>query len=298
MGNNSVLKGSLLVALGASSYGMLTTFVKMAYEEGFTTAEVTFSQLLLGFLGLTVLNFFRKQKKNPKKIEKTNRKSIIQLMLAGTSLGLTSLFYYSAVQYVSVSIGIVLLMQSVWMGVIVDSVLHKTFPSKMKLMAVVIILMGTLLATNVFMETVSVDWRGIGFGLLAATSYTTTIFASNRVATNLPSLVRSKWMVLGGFIIVAIVMLPQLISTMNLEIFVLWGPVLALFGTIFAPLFLTSGMPKINMGLGAIVSSIELPVAVLMAYFLLGEKVNVYQWLGIVLILFSIVLMNRKKVLK
>jgi hypothetical protein len=36
------------------------------------------------------------------------------LMLAGTSLGGTSLFYYIAVQYINVSIAIVLLMQSVW----------------------------------------------------------------------------------------------------------------------------------------------------------------------------------------
>jgi hypothetical protein len=37
-------------------------------------------------------------------------------MLAGTSLGMTSVFYYLTVKYIPVSIGIVLLMQTVWMG--------------------------------------------------------------------------------------------------------------------------------------------------------------------------------------
>ncbi|MFO7720397.1 MAG: EamA/RhaT family transporter, partial [Gillisia sp.] len=54
--NNPVLKGSLMVALGASSYGMLTTFVKMAYAEGFTSYEITFSQMILGLFGLIIIN--------------------------------------------------------------------------------------------------------------------------------------------------------------------------------------------------------------------------------------------------
>lgn len=295
MSKNSVLKGSLLVAIGAASYGVLTTFVKMAYEEGFSMTEVTFSQLFLGFAGLSLLDFFFKRGKKEKLPEKASKSQIIRLILAGTSLGLTSIFYYSAVQYVSVSVGIVLLMQSVWMGVVLDAFVHKTMPSKSKFLTVGIILVGTLLATNVFLETVEIDLRGIGFGLLAAMSYTMTIFVSNKIAVNLPAITRSKWMLLGGFLIVALISLPKLFSGFDVGIFYKWGPILAFFGTILPPLFFTTGMPKINMGLGAIVSSLELPVAVLMAYFLLNEKVNAYQWMGIVLILFSIVIMNMKK---
>jgi len=36
MSNNNVLKGVFLVGFGATSYGMLATFVKMAYNEGYT----------------------------------------------------------------------------------------------------------------------------------------------------------------------------------------------------------------------------------------------------------------------
>jgi hypothetical protein len=38
MSNNNIIKGVFLVALGATSYGMLATFVKLAYQENFTTA--------------------------------------------------------------------------------------------------------------------------------------------------------------------------------------------------------------------------------------------------------------------
>jgi drug/metabolite transporter (DMT)-like permease len=40
------------------------------------------------------------------------------------------------------------------------------------------------------------------------------------------------------------------------------------------------------------VSALELPVSVMMAYFLLHEQVVLVQWIGIILIVLAIVLMN------
>lgn len=295
--NNSILKGSVLVALGASSYGMLTTFVKMAYAEGYTSYEITFSQMLLGLIGLIIINLLFVREKQVY-TEETKTKSILKLMAAGTSLGLTSIFYYIAVKYIPVSIGIVLLMQSVWMGVLLEAVMAKKKPGINKILAVLVILIGTVLATNMLMSDIELDWRGIGWGLLAAVSYTITIYTSNTLALHLHSFRRSLWMMLGGTVIIAIISAPYLIEQFNLEIFMKWGLLLALFGTILPPILFTSGMPKINVGLGAIISSVELPVAVLMAYLLLDEVVNIYQWIGIIIILASVFLMNMKKLNK
>ena len=295
---NSILKGGLLVALGASCYGLLTTFVKLAYEEHYTAYEVTFSQILIGFAALVILNLFLKKKKPAITDPKLRRKTIFYLMLAGTSLGFTSIFYYLAIQYITVSVGIVLLMQSVWIGVVLDSIINKIKPTKIKVVSVVLILIGTVLAADLLMQEQTVELAGIGYGILAALSYTVTIMTSNSVGTQYHPITRSKWMMFGGFLVVSVITLPELIDYMDFSIFRLWGPVLALFGTILPPLFFTAGMPKINVGLGAIISSIELPVAVLMGYFVLNEDQNIYKWIGILLILSSIVLMNLKKVRK
>lgn len=292
--NNSVFKGSLLVAMGAASYGMLTTFVKMAYAEGFTSYEITFSQMFLGLIGLLIINLlFVKNKKT--KSSNPQTKSILKLMAAGTSLGLTSTFYYLAVKYVPVSVGIVLLMQSVWMGVVLEAVMTRTKPSNQKIIAVLAILGGTLLATNLLLDSIQIDWRGIGWGMLAAASYTVTISTSNQVSLHMHSLRRSLWMMLGGTLTVGIILSPFLLEQFNSEILTKWGLILALFGTILPPILYTAGMPKINVGLGAIISSIELPAAVLMAYFLINEQVNTYQWAGILIILLAVVQMNLPK---
>jgi drug/metabolite transporter (DMT)-like permease len=288
---NKVLKGVFLVAFGATSYGMLATFVKMAYNEGYTTAEVTTSQFVLGILGILLINLFQKIK-NKNTAQKASKQNIFHLMLAGTSLGMTSVFYYLAVKYIPVSIGIVLLMQTVWMGVLLEMILEKKIPSTQKIVSVVIVLIGTVLATNLIKNELQLDWHGIMWGILAAASFTTTMFTANRVATNISSAQRSLFMLLGGAIIVFSFSIATQITPFNFAIFLKWGIILALFGTIIPPMLMNAGFPLTGIGLGSIVSALELPISVLMAYFLLNEAVNGIQWFGITLIVLAIVIMN------
>lgn len=291
MSQKNVLKGVLLVALGATSYGMLATFVKLAYDEGFTTAEVTTSQFILGIFGLLLINAFQKVR-HKENVLKASAKNIFSLMLAGTSLGMTSLFYYLAVKYIPVSIGIVLLMQTVWMGVFLEMILEKKLPSLQKIIAVFIVLGGTVLATNIIKNDVELDWRGICWGILAAASFTTTMFTANRVAVGISSAQRSLYMLLGGAVIVFSFALATQNTPFNFSIFLKWGIVLSLFGTIIPPMLMNAGFPLTGIGLGSIVSALELPVSVTMAYVLLSEKVILLQWVGIVLIILAIIIMN------
>lgn len=99
-------------------------------------------------------------------------------------------------------------------------------------------------------------------------------------------------MILGGLIIIVFIFHSFLNQHFSYGIFLRWGPILALFGTILPPLLFTRGMPFTGMGLGAIIASIEIPVSVLMANLLLKEPVSLLQWLGVILILLAVMLMN------
>ena len=308
-----MLKGVLYVALGASIFGMLATFVKLSYQDGYTTSEVTTAQFVLGLTGLLILNLIqRKTSKQP--LAQPTSREIKMLMLAGTSLGCTSLFYYLCVQYINVSIAIVLLMQSVWFSVVVESVISKKFPNAKKVVATVIVLIGTYFATNMINLDVKLDLHGIFWGLLAAASFSITMFTSNKIATHIPVLKKSLIMLSGGAVIIFIFLFFAQIGPLhfdvlkefylnftdntahikpfNFSIFYTYGFILALFGTIIPPTLFNLGFPKTGLGLGSIISSIELPVSVTMAFILLGEQVILIQWMGIILILFAIVLMN------
>lgn len=291
MFKNNTLKGVFLVGIGATSYGMLATFVKMAYAEGYNTAEVTISQFVMGIIGILIINGFQKAKNQDEVIKATHR-NIFQLMIAGTSTGLTSVFYYLAVKYIPVSIAIILLMQTVWIGLLLEMILEKKMPSTQKIVAAGVVLLGTVLATNIFQNEIQLDWRGILLGMLAACSFTTTMFTANRVALGISSAQRSLYMLLGGAVIVFIFAIATLNTAFHFEIFLKWGIILSLFGTIIPPMLMNAGFPLTGIGLGSIVSALELPVSVLMAYFLLHENVVFIQWIGILLILLAIVTMN------
>ena len=313
MEKKSIFKGVLFVAMGASIFGMLATFVKLSYRDGFTTSEVTTAQFVLGLLGLLILNGIQ-TKTAKKNLAKPTAKEVRILMLAGTSLGCTSLFYYLCVQYINVSIAIVLLMQSVWFSVVVESFISRKFPNLKKIIATIIVLAGTFLATNLINLNVTLDWHGVFWGLMAAASFTATMFTSNTLATHIPVLRKSLIMLSGGAIIVFIFLFfaqigplhfdflkslylnftdnTEHIKPFDFSIFYTYGFVLALFGTIIPPILFNLGFPKTGLGLGSIISSLELPVSVTMAFVLLGEEVIVIQWVGIILILFAIVLMN------
>lgn len=317
MKENNILKGVFLVAFGASSFGMLASFVKLAYAAGYTTAEVTFSQVILGLIGIFLLNLLKKKKT----LEvKESKRDIRNLIIAGTSMGFTSVLYYLAVSFIDASIAVVLLMQSVWIGVVIESITTRKIPNLAKIAAVILILFGTVLATNIISSEIKLDSRGIIFGFLASCSFATTMFTSNAVATHLPALRRSLYMLIGATVIVGLFTFITQVGPNNSEFFMKilhsisentkgvrdfdfsimyqWGLLLALFGTIIPPVLLNMGFPYTGVGLGSIVASIELPVSVSVAYLLLNEQVIALQWFGITLILGAIVLMNSSIIFK
>ena len=118
------------------------------------------------------------------------------------------------------------------------------------------------------------------------------MFTANKVALGISSAQRSLYMLLGGAVIVFGFSIYTQVTPFNFEIFAKWGIVLALFGTIIPPMLLNAGFPHTGIGLGSIVSSLELPVSVTMAFVLLHEQVLAIQWTGIAVIIFAIIISN------
>lgn len=292
---NSV-KGALFIAIGAASYGVLATTVKFANNTGVSTAELTFSQFLFGAAALTILAFFQSKKQNRQSFKSTlAKRSKRKLMIFGTSLGLTSSFYYLSIQFVPVSVGIVLLMQTTWMGVILEFFIDKGKKvNRTKVAGAVVTLLGTALAAKLFESNFSVNFWGIGFGLLAALSYTVAIYASNKVALQLSAIVRSQYLVYGGLLAVILFWNIRILENFDWIALFQWGAFLGFFGTILPPVLYSKGFPETGTGLGSIISALEIPVSVLSAHFVLNEEISILQWLGIAIILFSIIIVQRQ----
>ncbi|QIH34965.1 DMT family transporter [Sphingobacterium sp. DR205] len=283
-------KSILYVAAGACSYGLLATLVKYANKLGIHTGVLTFLQFLIGFLFLLGFNYFSKSKIQ----EQASLPVKLKLTAWGMSLGLTSTLYYLAIQYIPVSVGIILLMQSIWISLIVEALIKKQMPSKAKIIGVVTVLLGTALSTDIFSETKALDTRGLLLGFGAGISYAVAIFSSSNIANQLPSPVRSLFLVLGGLLLIIIFWNIQIVQQMTLKALP-WGLIIALFGTVLPPLFFTRGIPRTGIALGNIISSLEIPISTISAVLLLHETVSGIQWAGIVLILLAVTVINLRK---
>ena len=297
-----MLKGILYVLLGAASYGVLATVVKLSYKDGYHVSEVTFSQYSIGFAVLWLFAYLSTKRKSVQtantRDKKLQQKDILKLIVAGTSLGFTGLFYYSSVQTIDVSICIVLLMQSVWMGVVLESILEKRKPSSNKIIAVVLVLVGTVFATDAYRNFGQLDTVGLVWGFLAALSYTISLYTANRVGLSLSNPFRSAYMMTGAWIVITIALIFLLPKAFEWSVFYPWGIYLALFGTIIPPIFLNKGFPLTGIGVGSILVSLEIPVSVFMAVMLLNERVDALQIGGIGIILLGIVVLNIKRLRK
>jgi drug/metabolite transporter (DMT)-like permease len=278
---------ALLVFLGGCCYGILSTFVKLAYTAGFTVSAVTGGQYFFGaVLTWLVVLFTKKQKLTLAQLSK--------LMLSGIPFGLTGIFYYQALQTLNASLAIVILFQFVWIGTLLEWLFHKKKPTRSKLVSIAFLLIGSIMAANIlFQEHIVSSWTGCLWGFLAAVTFSAFIFLSSSVGTDTPPILKSALLSTGGVLTVFIVFPPTFLLDLDVVIGVLpYGLALGIFGVILPPLLFSIGMPHVGSGLGTILTASELPVVIIMSYFVLAEPISLPQWIGVMIILAAIVSSN------
>jgi drug/metabolite transporter (DMT)-like permease len=293
------MKYSFLVFLGAASYGILSTIAKLSYKAGFTAADATGGQMIFGVIMLWAIVFITERGKKNVKAKKTD---IVNIMLMGIPVGLTSVFYYQSVQLLPASIAILLLFQFTWIGLLFEAISTKKYPSLAKIVSAIILMGGTVLASGLLDTGIdSFNTKGIIYGLLASVSYALFIFFNGKTSSGISPARKSALMLTGAAILSVIVYPPVfLINGAIFEGYLYYGIPLALFGAVIPPFLFAVGIPKIGVGLSSIINATELPVAVMASSLILGEIVTSSQWTGVIVILAAMVVPNlvEKKIKK
>lgn len=291
-----MMKYYLFVLAGACSFGLLSTFVKKAYESGFHVGEVVGSQNLFGVLMIWILVLVTAKSNRGGSAEtkkyKVKPRQALSLMAVGTTSGLTGIFYYAALQYISASFAIILLFQFTWIGILLEAITERKRPGKDKIFALIILFIGIIMASGYLSGGHEApSWIGIGLGLLAALTYALFIMFSGKVSSAVAPITRSAIMQSGSLILVMLIYPPHFLFNGSLhEELLPWALLLAFFGVVIPPLFFAIGVPKIGGGLATIMSAAELPTAVIMSFVVLHETVNGMQWTGVIITMLGIAL--------
>ena len=285
-------KHIIIVALGALSYGMLSSFAKIAYSEGYTAGEITFTQAFLGALILWSVVLFRAAKNRSYKLAGNWK-----LLLAGTSMGISAYTYYLSVEYIPASLAIVLLMQMTWLSILAEWVFFKKKPSSIELVSAALIIAGTVQAGNLInLQDFDFPLIGVLLGFTSALLYTLYVLFTSKLGNDVPMFEKSALMTTGSAIMILLINLKFITTSTHIDMGLLqWGAFLAIFGTVIPPICFTYGMPKIGPGLSAILLTLELPAAIFCAHLILNEQVTTTQVIGVGIMLAAIIYLNIAK---
>ncbi|WP_170140802.1 EamA family transporter [Oceanobacillus arenosus] len=279
--------------LGAAFFGLNPLFINLGYAAGWTLNEIIVVQAIIALIILWTIGIFA-LRRHPQAAKKLTIKTVLSLIVAGSFTGLTSILYYASMQYLPVSLAVVLLFQFVWIGVLFEWVFSRKRPSKQTMVTVVLTLVGVLFAADVFNGGLS-DITILGFvlGIGSAFSYSAFIIVSGRVAVEVPATIRTPLMITGAALLIFIVFPPHMsLSAEVLSSGSIWlyAGGLALCGLILTPLMFAMSTPHISPGLATILGAVELPVSVIVAYIGLSEYIAPSRWFGVLLILVAIVI--------
>lgn len=278
----------LLIVLASSSYGILSTIIKVGMAHGFTSHEAVTSQYVIGFL-LILFLFLITQKSFPK----LNRRAFLTIVGAGLFTGTTGIVYGESLNYLPASLAVVLLFQFTWIGMLIDCIIRKRYPNKAEAYGLVFLFLGTILAAGLIDVNLSnIPWQGWVFGFAAAVSFAIFIQFNSLPVEGISTITRTMMMSFIALIIVSIFLSPEIIWNGKLfgENLWLYGLILGFFGIIFPIQLFSIAAPKVGGGLTSILSATELPVAVLVSVVVLHESLSILQIVGIVFVLSGMIL--------
>lgn len=285
-----------MVLLGGIMYGTMSSFVKLSYSWGYNAAEISFAQAALAaiFLGSCA---FVTRKNNRRKLA---RKDFFQLILTGGAIGLTNFFYYQSVSYIPASLAIVILMQFTWFSLLLEWILFAKKPSSFEILTVFFILIGTVMAGDIFaIKERAFSLKGIVLALFASLTYAVYIVANSRVGKDVRWQSKSTLIMIGSSLTIFMINSQTILTDNHFGgEFLLWAVFLAIIGTTIPTALFAAGIPKIGAGISSILMTVELPVAILCANIILNEYIRLLQIIGIIIMLGAISAMNYYKSFK
>lgn len=272
----------LLVVFGAASYGILSTIIKLAIQDGFTASEAVTSQYYTGFL-LALIIFIVVKRSKP-----TFRGSF-PVLIAGLFTAITGTVYGKSVEYMPASLAVVLLFQFTWIGMLYECVLAKRLPKQSEIVSLLFLFGGTILAAGLIdVDLSGIPWKGWAWGIAAAFSFAAFVTANQKPVPGMDVVTRLFLMSFYAAIVITFFQSPEILwNGMLGDGLWIYGAILGVFGIVL-PIFLFSvGVPKVGAGMSSILSAVELPVAIIASMLLLGERLTLLQFLGIFLVLFG-----------
>lgn len=275
---------SLLVFAAGSCYGFIVPAIKGSAEIGIFPNTFVPLQYLVAFIACLAIMLVRR-------ITWPHPKTLAKLALLGLFTGGTSICYYSAVALLPSSAALTLLFQYIWISVLIECLHKKTLPARSTLVAIGIVLVGTLFATGLLDGSVgALDPLGVAFGLGSALFYALFLYYSGMLGAGQPIILRTTMLAAGGLVFTSIACPTAYITAAPDPITWPFAISFAILGILLPTSLINFASPKLTTGMVSIMASSELPVGIFAAWAIVGDAPSPLVLTGAMLVLVGIII--------
>ncbi|RLI32717.1 hypothetical protein DRO51_01155 [Candidatus Bathyarchaeota archaeon] len=280
--------GFIFVFMAGVCWGSAGVLSKLLMNLGFTPEVVAMYRVLLGFTLL--LPIFLVFKFNLLKVEK---RQLIFLALGGAigvALGIIAYFY--AVKLISASIAVILLYTYPVFVLIFSRKFLGEKVTRLKVLAAVLVLIGCFLTVKGYnLPSVKLNFAGILIGLVSSLSFTFYTILSRFMLSNISEeTVTFYTLGFGGAILLMLnILTGNAFPILNVKFWFLIL-LLAIIPTVLAFTFFIFGLKNVEAGRAGVYTTSEIISALILAYAILGERLEVLQLIGALVVFFSILI--------
>lgn len=280
---NRTVANALLVFLAGASYGFIVPAVKSAVSIGVYPADFLPLQYLVAMVACMAFACARR-------VRFASVGECAKMALLGVLTGCTSICYYNSVSLLPSAAALTLLFQYVWVSVLIECIVERRLPSRSTIVAVVIVLVGTLFAAGVFEGSLGqLDPLGVAAGAGSAVFYALFLFLSGRIGTDQPAALRAAMLPVGGLVVTSLAN-PACYTTALFDPAVWpYAVGMSILGVILPTTLINFASPKLSTGMVSVMASSELPVGIFAAWAIVGDAPSPLVLFGAMLVLAGIV---------
>ncbi|MED4072669.1 DMT family transporter [Priestia endophytica] len=275
----------LYIVGGASLWGIIGVFVTKLYDLGFTPAEVVAIRALMAAIFLLCYTFIH----NKKMLKIHIRDSRYFVGTGIVSIVFFNLCMFTAIKETSVSISAILLYTAPAFVMILSYLLFKETFTLQKVIALLMTFCGCAFVVGIFSNNTAISLYGLLAGLGSGFFYSLYSIFGKFALKKYESLTVTVYTFV--FAAIAIVPFSGLLSSpqrlLHIDV-LLYGIGLGFFSTMLAFLLYTKGLSYVESSRASIVATIEPVVAALASFLFFHERLDVFQYFGIILVISSI----------
>ena len=273
MKNKNIL-GHLQIIVSSSLFGLMPLITKMAYSYGATPITVAFCRCFYATIILALI--LPLMKKNIFSIE---RAQIIPMLKIAIPFGLIPVALFNAYTHLDSGMATILFYTHPIFVMLLSILMYHAFPSKKQILCMILCLAGIILLNAIQGEVKIV---GVAIAILAGFIYSVYVIACDQKGIDkIDPTVLSFWINFFASIAVGVIG----IASGQLMF------ILALVVSVIAVLLFQHGV-LITGGLKAsLLSTFEPLTSLFIGVIVFHELLTVHQWIGIVLVLVSVILL-------